>query len=266
MHVMERVKREAEPDETVVHPVPRRVVFVTGGMGGIGSSICRRLALAGHTIVAGCLPGYEKKDEWLGAMRMDGFKVHAAEGDVANYDSCAGMFYNVRSVVGNVDILVNNAGITRDSLFKRMTERDWNEVINTNLNSVFNVTRQVIDSMVDRGWGRIVNISSVNAIKGQFGQTNYSAAKAGMAGFAKALAQEVVKKGVTVNTVSPGYVETDMVMAIRAEVREQIVASIPMGRLARPEEIAAVVAFLASEEAGYITGANISVNGGMHMM
>jgi acetoacetyl-CoA reductase len=165
-----------------------------------------------------------------------------------------------------VDILINNAGITRDSLFKRMIERDWNDVINTNLNSVFNVTRQVIDGMTERGWGRIVNISSVNAIKGQFGQTNYSAAKAGMAGFSKALAQEVVKKGVTVNTVSPGYVETELVMAIRAEVRAQIVASIPMGRLAKPEEIAAVVAFLASEEAGYITGANISVNGGMHMM
>jgi acetoacetyl-CoA reductase len=266
MQVAERIKQEEKTSRVGEQAVPRRVVFVTGGMGGIGSAICRRLALAGHTIVAGCLPGYERKDEWLGSMRKDGFKVHAAEGNVADFESCAAMFYNVRSIVGNVDILVNNAGITRDSLFKRMTERDWIEVINTNLNSVFNVTRQVIDGMVDRGWGRIVNISSVNAIKGQFGQTNYSAAKAGMAGFSKALAQEVVKKGVTVNTVSPGYVETDMVMAIRAEVREQIVASIPMGRLARPEEVAAAVAFLASEEAGYITGANISVNGGMHMM
>jgi acetoacetyl-CoA reductase len=246
--------------------VPKRVVFVTGGMGGIGSAICRRLAAAGHTIVAGCLPDYGRKDEWLGAMRKDGFRVHAAEGDVGDYQSCSQMFYNVRAVVGNVDILVNNAGITRDAIFKRMTEHGWNEVINTNLNSVFNVTRQVIDGMVDKNWGRIINISSVNAIKGQFGQTNYSAAKAGMAGFSKALAQEVVKKGVTVNTVSPGYVETDLVMAIRPDVRQQIVDSIPMGRLARPEEIAAVVAFLASEEAGYITGANISVNGGMHMM
>ena len=246
--------------------LPKRVAFVTGGMGGIGTAICRRLAAAGHTIVAGCLPGYGRKDEWLGAMRSEGWRVHAAEGDVANFESCAEMFYHVGSVVGPVDILVNNAGITRDALFKRMTEQDWAAVINTNLNSVFNVTRQVIDGMVERGWGRIVNISSVNAIKGQFGQTNYSAAKAGMAGFAKALAQEVVRKGVTVNTVSPGYVETDLVMAIRPEIREQIVASIPMGRLARPEEIAAVVAFLASEEAGYITGANISVNGGMHMM
>jgi len=266
MQVAERARPENQTDQTSELPVPKRVVFVTGGMGGIGSAICRRLAAAGHTIVAGCLPGYERKEEWLGAMRKDGFKVHAAEGDVADFESCAGMFYNVRSVVGNVDILVNNAGITRDSIFKRMTEREWMEVINTNLNSVFNVTRQVVDGMTERGWGRIINISSVNAIKGQFGQTNYSAAKAGMAGFSKALAQELVKKGITVNTVSPGYVETDLVRAIRAEVREQIIASIPMGRLARPEEVAAVVAFLASEEAGYITGANISVNGGMHMM
>jgi len=246
--------------------VATRVAFVTGGMGGIGTAICARLAAAGHTVVAGCLPSYGKKTEWLAAMRSEGYRVHAAEGDVSNFESCAEMFYHVRSVVGPVDILVNNAGITRDSLFKRMTEQDWMAVINTNLNSVFNVTRQVIDGMSERGWGRIVNISSVNAIKGQFGQTNYSAAKAGMAGFSKALAQEVVRKGITVNTVSPGYVETDLVMAIRPEVREQILASIPMGRLAQPEEVAAVVAFLVSEEAGYITGANISVNGGMHMM
>jgi acetoacetyl-CoA reductase len=247
-------------------PVVSRIAIISGGMGGIGSAICRRLGRQGHTVVAGCLPGYEKKGEWLERMRSEGYRVHAAEGDVSHFESCAEMFYQVRSVVGPIDILVNNAGITRDSVFKRMTEADWMAVINTNLNSVFNVTRQVIDGMSERGWGRIINISSVNAMKGQFGQTNYSAAKAGMAGFSKALAQEVVKKGVTVNTVSPGYVETDMVMAIRQEIRDQIIESIPMGRLAKPAEIAAVVAFLASEEAGYITGANISVNGGMHMM
>src|ERR1700716_1181823 len=255
---------ESSRDQSI--PAVSRIAFVSGGMGGIGSAICRRLGAAGHTIIAGCLPGYERKDEWLGRMRGEGYRVHAAEGDVSDFDSCAEMFYNVRAVVGPIDILINNAGITRDSVFKRMTEQDWMAVINTNLNSVFNVTRQVIDGMSERGWGRIINISSVNALKGQFGQTNYSAAKAGMAGFSKALAQEVVRKGVTVNTVSPGYVETDMVMAIRPEIREQIIASIPMGRLAKPQEIAAVVAFLASEEAGYITGANISVNGGMHMM
>jgi acetoacetyl-CoA reductase len=247
-------------------PIIPRIVFVSGGMGGIGSAICRRLGQTGHTVIAGCLPGYEKKDEWLAHMKNEGLRVHAAEGDVRDFDSCVEMFTKAGASIGPVDILVNNAGITRDSMFKKMTEKDWIEVINTNLNSVFNVTRQVIDGMVERGWGRVINISSVNAIKGQFGQTNYSAAKAGMAGFAKALAQEVVRKGVTVNTVSPGYVETDMVMAIRKEVRDQIVAQIPMGRLARPEEVAAVVAFLASDEAGYITGANISVNGGMHMM
>jgi acetoacetyl-CoA reductase len=257
---------EIVEDPKTGQPVATRIAFVSGGMGGIGTAICRRLGRAGHTVVAGCLPEYEKKAEWLAQMRSEGIRVHAAEGDVGEFDSCAEMFYHIASVVGPVDILVNNAGITRDSVFKRMTEQDWMAVINTNLNSVFNVTRQVIDGMSDRGWGRIVNISSVNAIKGQFGQTNYSAAKAGMAGFSKALAQEVVKKGVTVNTVSPGYVETDMVMAIKKEVRDTIIAQIPMGRLAKPEEIAAVVAFLASEEAGYITGANISVNGGMHMM
>jgi len=259
------LKRENAAGERA-QPAKARIAFVSGGMGGIGTAICRRLGAAGHTVVAGCLPDYDKKAEWLAAMRGEGFRVHAAEGDVAEFESCAQMFYHVRSVVGPVEILVNNAGITRDSIFKRMTEQDWMAVINTNLNSVFNVTRQVIDGMSERGWGRIVNISSVNAIKGQFGQTNYSAAKAGMAGFSKALAQEVVRKGVTVNTVSPGYVETDLVRAIRPEIREQIVASIPMGRLAQPAEVAAVVAFLVSEDAGYITGANISVNGGMHMM
>jgi acetoacetyl-CoA reductase len=257
---------EIVEDPKTGQPVITRIAFVSGGMGGIGTAICRRLGRAGHTVIAGCLPDYEKKDEWLGRMRAEGYRVHAAEGDVSDFDSCAEMFRRARAAVGPVDILVNNAGITRDSVFKKMSEQDWMAVINTNLNSVFNVTRQVIDGMVERGWGRVINISSVNAIKGQFGQTNYSAAKAGMAGFSKALAQEMVRKGVTVNTVSPGYVETDMVMAIRKEIRDQIVAQIPMGRLAKPEEIAAVVAFLASEEAGYITGANISVNGGMHMM
>ncbi len=263
---MSAVIEKKRAAETQGRRLATRVAFVSGGMGGIGTAICRRLGAAGHTVVAGCLPDYDKKAQWLDAMRREGIRVHAAEGDVSKFDSCAEMFYHVRAVVGPVEILVNNAGITRDAVFKRMTEQDWMAVINTNLNSVFNVTRQVIDGMSERGWGRIINISSVNALKGQFGQTNYSAAKAGMAGFSKALAQEVVKKGVTVNTVSPGYVETDMVMAIRKEIRDQIVAQIPMGRLAKPQEIAAVVAFLASEEAGYITGANISVNGGMHMM
>ena len=242
-----------------------RVAFVTGGIGGIGTAICKRLAVNGNKVVANCLPGYDKKEEWLASMRAQGYAVHAAEGNVDEFDSCADMFYRIGSIIGPIDILVNNAGITRDGVFKRMSESDWYDVINTNLNSVFNVTRQVVEGMTDRGWGRIINVSSVNALKGQFGQTNYSAAKAGMHGFSKALAHEVVRKGVTVNTISPGYVATDMVMAIRAEVREQIVATIPMGRLAQPDEIAGLVSYLASDDAGYITGANISINGGLHM-
>jgi acetoacetyl-CoA reductase len=198
-------------------------------------------------------------------MRESGVKVWAAEGDVNEYEACAEMFYRVRSTIGPVEILVNNAGITRDGVFKRMSPDDWYSVINTNLNSVFNVTRQVIEGMTERGWGRIVNISSVNALKGQFGQTNYSAAKAGMHGFTKALAQEVVKRGVTVNTISPGYVETDMVRAIRPETLRSIIEQIPMARLAQPSEIAGLIAFLVSEEAGYITGANIAINGGLYM-
>jgi acetoacetyl-CoA reductase len=247
-------------------PLKQRIAFVSGGMGGIGTAVCRRLARSGVKVVAGCLPGYEEKDDWIARMRGEGLQVHAAEGNVDDYDSCADMFYQISSVIGPVDILVNNAGITRDGVFKRMSPADWYAVINTNLNSVFNVTRQVIEGMMERGWGRIINISSVNGLKGQFGQTNYSAAKAGMHGFSKALAQEVVKKGVTVNTVSPGYVETDMVRAMKPEILQSIVEQIPMGRLAQPEEIAGLVAYLASEEAGYITGANISINGGLHMV
>ena len=244
----------------------QRIAVVTGGMGGLGETISTKMADAGYRVVVTYSPSNTKFRSWLEEMKGRGYNFGAFPVDVVDYDDCARKVHTIQTEVGVVDILVNNAGITRDSVFKKMSEQDWMAVINTNLNSVFNVTRQVIDGMSERNWGRIINISSVNAIKGQFGQTNYSAAKAGMAGFSKALAQEVVRKGVTVNTVSPGYVETDMVMAIRQEIRDQIVESIPMGRLAKPAEIAAVVAFLASEEAGYITGANISVNGGMHMM
>jgi acetoacetyl-CoA reductase len=255
-----------EPMQETVPPLKQRIAFVSGGMGGIGTAVCRRLARCGVKVVAGCLPGYEKKDDWIARMHGEGLQVHAAEGDVDDYESCADMFYQIGSVIGPVDILVNNAGITRDGIFKRMSPVDWYAVINTNLNSVFNVTRQVIEGMMERGWGRIINISSVNALKGQFGQTNYSAAKAGMHGFSKALAQEVVKKGVTVNTVSPGYVLTEMVKAMKPEILNSIIEQIPMGRLAQPEEVASLVAYLVSEEAGYITGANISINGGLHMV
>jgi acetoacetyl-CoA reductase len=263
--LIERNAAGAQPSDGQTRPAAQRIAFVSGGMGGIGTAVCRRLASNGVKVVAGCLPDYERKDAWLQMMRAEGLQMHAAEGNVEDFDSCAEMFYKVGATIGPVDILVNNAGITRDGVFKRMSPGDWYAVINTNLNSVFNVTRQVVEGMTDRGWGRIINISSVNALKGQFGQTNYSAAKAGMHGFSKALAQEVVKKGVTVNTISPGYVATDMVMAIKQEVREQIVAQIPMGRLAQPSEIAALISYLVSDEAAYVTGANISINGGLYM-
>ena len=245
----------------------RRVALITGGMGGIGTAICRRLASTnGNAVVANCLPGYEHKDAWLDKVRVEGFdNVYAAEGDVANFESVGEMVKRIESDIGPIDILVNNAGIVRDNMLHKMSPGDWIEVINTNLNSAFNVTKHVVDGMCTRGWGRIVNLSSVNGQRGQFGQTNYSAAKAGIHGFAKALAQEVVKKGVTVNSVSPGYVATDMVRSIRKDVLERIVAGIPMGRLADPDEIAGLIAYLSSEEAGYITGANIAINGGMYM-
>jgi len=198
-------------------------------------------------------------------MREEGFDIHASEGNVADWESTRAAFEKVKAEIGDVDILVNNAGITRDGQFRKMTKSDWDAVIDTNLNSLFNVTKQVIEGMVDRGWGRIINISSVNGQKGQFGQTNYSTAKAGIHGFTMALAQEVATKGVTVNTVSPGYVGTDMVRAIRPEVLEKIVAGIPVKRLAEPEEIASIVAWIASSEGGYATGSDFSLNGGLHM-
>lgn len=244
----------------------RRVALITGGMGGIGTAVCRKLASAnGNVVVANCLPGYPQKDAWLAAMKKEGLDVHAAEGDVSDFESTAAMVRRIEAEVGPVDILVNNAGIVRDNMLKKMALSEWMGVINSNLNSVFNVTKNVIDGMTERGWGRVVNMSSVNGQRGQFGQTNYSAAKAGVHGFAKALAQEVIRKGVTVNSVSPGYVETDMVKSIRKDVLDKLVAGIPIGRLAQPAEIAALVAFLTSEEAGYITGANIAINGGMYM-
>ena len=244
----------------------QRIAVVTGGMGGLGETVSTKMAGAGYRVVVTYSPANTKYRAWLEEMKGRGFSFNAFPVDVVDYDDCARKMGTIQAECGAVDILVNNAGITLDMTFKKMSKTDWDAVMRTNLDSCFNMTKQVMDGMVDRGWGRVINVSSVNGQKGAFGQTNYSAAKAGIHGFTKALALEVARKGVTVNTVSPGYVETDMVMAIRKEVRDQIVASIPMGRLAKPQEIAAVVAFLASEEAGYITGANISVNGGMHMM
>lgn len=243
----------------------KRVAYVTGGMGGIGTPICRRLCKDGYTVVAGCGPNSARKDKWLADMRAEGLDIHASEGNVSDWDSTKAAFDKVKAEIGEIDVLVNNAGITRDGQFRKMSKADWDAVMDTNLNSLFNVTKQVIDSMVDRGWGRIINISSVNGQKGQFGQTNYSTAKAGIHGFSMALAQEVATKGVTVNTVSPGYVGTDMVKAIRPDVLEKIVAGIPVKRLAEPEEIASIVAWIASDEGGYATGSDFSINGGLHM-
>jgi len=245
----------------------KKIALVTGGVGGIGTAICEKLALEGHFVVANyAIPGTETR--WraaMGAAGIDESRSALAFGDVSDFDAMGTMVREIEAKHGAIDILVNCAGITRDSTFRKMTPEQWHAVIATNLTSVFNVTRQVIDGMVERGWGRVINISSVNAVRGQFGQTNYSAAKAGVLGFTKALAQEVVRKGVTVNAVSPGYVQTDMVMAIREDVRQQIVAQIPAGRLAMPSEVADAVVFLASDKATYITGTNLSVNGGLHM-
>jgi len=244
---------------------PTRIAYVTGGMGGIGTAICVRLCADGYRVVAGCGPTSTRKDQWLSDMRARGFDVHSSVGNVSDWGSCAAAFAKVREEIGEIDILVNNAGITRDGTFLKMSRDAWDAVINTNLNSLFNVTKQVIDGMVERRWGRIINISSINGQRGQYGQTNYSTAKAGIHGFSMALAQEVASRGVTVNSVSPGYIGTDMVRAVRPEVLEKIVASIPVKRLGEPAEIASMVAWLASDESAFATGADFSVNGGLHM-
>lgn len=242
----------------------KKVAYVTGGMGGIGTAICQRLERDGFKVIAGCGPSRDF-NKWLGEQKALGHTFYASVGNVADWDSTKAAFEAIKAEHGPVDVLVNNAGITKDGLFRKMTRADWDAVIDTNLNSLFNVTKQVIDDMVERGWGRIINISSVNGQKGQFGQTNYSTAKAGIHGFTMALAQEVASKGVTVNTVSPGYIGTDMVKAIRPEVLEKIVATIPTRRLGTPDEIGSIVAWLASEESGSATGADFSLNGGLHM-
>jgi len=242
----------------------QKVAYVTGGMGGIGTAICQRLCKEGFTVIAGCGPTRDYP-KWLAEQAALGFTFYASAGNVGNWDSTVDAFTKAKTQHGPIDLLVNNAGITRDRMFLKMTREDWDAVIETNLNSMFNVTKQVVGDMVEKGWGRIINISSVNGVKGQAGQTNYSAAKAGMHGFSMALAQELAAKGVTVNTVSPGYIGTHMVKAIRQEVLDKIVATVPVKRLGEPSEIASIIAWLASDEGGYATGAEFSVNGGLHM-
>ena len=241
-----------------------KVAYVTGGMGGIGTAICQRLAKEGFTVIAGCGPSRDWQ-KWLDEQKAAGYTFHASVGNVADWDSTVQAFAKAKAEVGPIDVLVNNAGITRDRMFLKMSPDDWKAVIDTNLNSMFNVTKQVVPDMVERGWGRIIQISSVNGAKGQAGQTNYSAAKAGMHGFSMALAQELAAKGVTVNTVSPGYIGTDMVRAIKPEVLEKIVATIPVKRLGTPDEIGSICAWLAGEDSGFTTGADFSCNGGLHM-
>jgi acetoacetyl-CoA reductase len=244
----------------------KRTALVTGGMGGLGEAICIKLAALGYTVVTTHSPGSTRVQTWLETMKRQGLDFHAYPCDVADWDSCCACIRQVTSEVGPVDVLVNNAGITRDMTFKKLDRTNWDMVMHTNLDSCFNMTKQVCDGMLDRGWGRIINISSVNGQKGAFGQTNYSAAKAGMHGFTKALALEVARKGVTVNTISPGYIGTKMVTSIPKEVLDtKIIPQIPMGRLGRPEEVAGLVAYLASNEAAFVTGANIAINGGQHM-
>ena len=242
----------------------QKVAYVTGGMGGIGTAICQRLAKEGFKVIAGAGPS-RNVQKWLDEQSALGYTFYASVGNVADWDSTVEAFEKVKAEHGSVDVLVNNSGITRDGVFRKMSLEDWTSVMDTNLNSLFNVTKQVIDSMYEKRWGRIINISSVNGQKGQFGQSNYSTAKAGIHGFTMALAQEMASRGVTVNTVSPGYIGTEMVRAIRPEVLEQIVSTIPVRRLGTPEEIASMVAWLASDDAGFATGADFSVNGGLHM-
>ncbi len=242
----------------------QKVAYVTGGMGGIGTAICQRLNKAGYKVIAGCGPTRDFQ-KWLDEQKALGYTFYASVGNVADWESTVEAFAKAKAEHGPIDVLVNNAGITRDRMFLKMSLDDWNAVISTNLTSMFNVTKQVVPDMVERGWGRIVQISSVNGEKGQAGQTNYSAAKAGMHGFTMALAQELAAKGVTVNTVSPGYIGTEMVRAIRPDVLEKIVATIPVKRLGTPDEIGSIVAWLAGEDSGFTTGADFSCNGGLHM-
>ena len=241
-----------------------RVALVTGGTGGIGSAICKKLADMGHKVATN-YRNEEKAKAWQQQMREQGYDIAIVKGDVSSPEEAQTLVQGVQAKLGPVDILVNNAGITRDGTFHRMKADQWMDVINTNLNSCFNVTRPVIEGMRERKWGRIIQISSINGLKGQYGQANYAAAKAGMHGFTISLARENARNGITVNTISPGYIATDMVMAVPEEVRAKIAADIPTGRLGKPEEIAYAVGFLVDDQAAWITGSNLDINGGHHM-
>ncbi|MGA7983876.1 MAG: acetoacetyl-CoA reductase [Burkholderiales bacterium] len=244
----------------------KRLAVVTGGMGGLGESISTKMADAGYRVAVTYSPSNTKWKSWLEEMKGRRYDFAAYPVDVVDFDDCAAKSEKIVKDCGTIDILVNNAGITRDMTFKKMTKADWDAVMRTNLDSCFNMTKQVMDGMLERNWGRVINVSSVNGQKGAFGQTNYSAAKAGIHGFTKALALEVAKKGVTINTISPGYIGTKMVTAIPKEILDsKILPQIPVGRLGKPDEVAGLIIYLCSEEAAFVTGANISINGGQHM-
>jgi len=243
-----------------------RLALITGGMGGLGETISAKMADAGYRVAVTYSPSNKTSRQWIAEMKSRGYDFSAYACDVADFGSCKACVESVTRDLGAVDILVNNAGITRDMTFRKMSKSDWDAVLRTNLDSVFNMTKQVCDGMVDRSWGRVINVSSVNGSKGAFGQTNYAAAKAGMHGFTKSLALEVARKGVTVNTISPGYIGTKMVTAIPKEILDsKILPQIPVGRLGKPEEIAGLIIYLCSEEAAFVNGANIAINGGQHM-
>ncbi|WP_137173656.1 acetoacetyl-CoA reductase [Massilia sp. HP4] len=244
----------------------RRVALVTGAMGGLGTELCRRLHAEGFLVAATHSPQNARREAWLASQQAEGIAVRAYELDVSNGNACDNIVRRVLGDLGRIDVLVNNAGITRDRSMRKMSQEDWYTVMGTNLDSVFNMTRPVLEAMIARRWGRIINISSVNGQQGAFGQANYAAAKAGMHGFTKSLALEVARHGITVNTVSPGYLDTAMVSQVPQEVlRDRILPQIPIGRLGKPAEVAGLVAYLVSDMAAYVTGANIAINGGQHM-
>ncbi|OHV95398.1 acetoacetyl-CoA reductase [Janthinobacterium lividum] len=244
----------------------QKVALVTGGMGGLGTALCRRLHAAGFAVVAAHTPGNARVASWLDEQLAQQYYFHPLAIDVSDFAACSEAVASVLARFGRIDVLVNNAGITRDQSMRKMELPHWAEVMRTNLDSLFNMSKQVLEPMLEKKWGRIINISSVNGQKGAFGQCNYAAAKAGVHGFSKALALEVARHGITVNTVSPGYLRTQMVTAVPADILEtKILPQIPLGRLGEPDEVAALVAYLASDEAAFVTGANIAINGGQHM-
>lgn len=243
-----------------------KVALVTGGMGGLGESICKRLHAAGYRVATTYSPHNDHAAAWLQARADEGFDFLAYMIDIAEYASCEKGVMRIIADTGRIDVLINNSGITRDSTLRKMTRDDWRAVISTNLDGTFNMAKSVLHGMLESQWGRIINISSVNGQKGAFGQTNYAASKAGIHAFTKALALEVATKGITVNTVSPGYLRTKMVTKMPQDIlQKKILPEIPMGRLGEPEEVAALIAYLCSDEAAFVTGANIAINGGQHM-